>query len=527
MTKRIFCLLLPALLVGQTNGRDVVRDGSGKVQIGSTTLDATKGISAPNLINVCTFAGADTGIKCAAALAASPAGSILDARSCAAGGFTTVSVNKSAHFILPPGALHCTGDCFTQASGGCFTIRTIIEGSGTEATPGTSLVATGTSSGLNLVDSCSLRVFNLTLDASGSTGWGAKIASVSPGSTTAKRIIFENVGVQARNGIWLNDVESATFDNIYAHGDLSGVGLRIDHSQSAGISVTNSHFTGWNFGISGAEVTPYTSGGDFKTKNVQFSTSATADMKKGSVYPLDDIDGFTEGSLHHLVSTADDHGSVNIQGLLVSSNTDSTNHYVVDYTGAGPMRIANVELLDASMIFHYAPSSAAVLAEGSSFPAYPFSLGTNATMVGPDANPRVVASISGNQSIPNNTFTTLTWDTNITAQTRFPIHSTTRNTQNFVVPPGMGGLWGFSASVQVFTTNYVGVLLLKNGSAAVQPVFYAGNALSTSSATPYWQVAAVPGDVFTFQVLQNSGGASNVLGQAGPASSTMTAWRIN
>ena len=63
------------------------------------------------------------------------------------------------------------------------------------------------------------------------------------------------------------------------------------------------------------------------------------------------------------------------------------------------------------------------------------------------------ASKSGNQSIPNNAYTAITWDTE--QYDTDAIHSTSVNTSRFTIPAGKGGKWLFTG-VALWEANATG-----------------------------------------------------------------------
>lgn len=119
------------------------------------------------------------------------------------------------------------------------------------------------------------------------------------------------------------------------------------------------------------------------------------------------------------------------------------------------------------------------------------------------------------QSIPNSTWTGLTWTTEVSDTDGF--HSTSVNTSRFTVPAGMGGKYLVSGNCALSTASATGarsMSILKNGT-----TFYGINGFhpQTTVGEQYGATSAildlVPGDYVEVAVYQTSGGALNTTAQ--------------
>ena len=123
------------------------------------------------------------------------------------------------------------------------------------------------------------------------------------------------------------------------------------------------------------------------------------------------------------------------------------------------------------------------------------------------------ASQSAPQSIPNDTATIVTWDTESEDTDGF--HSITTETGKFIIPTGWGGRYRFETNI-VWAANASGarrVRILRNGAQADQvdnlPRSGATHGMKASA-----NVAMVPGDYLQVEVTQNSGGALTVAAES-------------
>lgn len=116
---------------------------------------------------------------------------------------------------------------------------------------------------------------------------------------------------------------------------------------------------------------------------------------------------------------------------------------------------------------------------------------------------------SGNQSIPDSTFTTLTYNTEV-----FDIggyHSTSSNTDTITIPAGKAGYYIFCLNVQWTgsTGGYRIVYLQKNGGYSNGQMRYWATSTNSGERNSSYStiVYGAVGDTFRTAVLQNSGGA--------------------
>lgn len=126
-----------------------------------------------------------------------------------------------------------------------------------------------------------------------------------------------------------------------------------------------------------------------------------------------------------------------------------------------------------------------------------------------------LVSNSTTQSIPNNTNTVLTWDTEVYDTDGF--HSTSSNTSRLTIPAGVTRVR--LTSMTVFDVNATGfrqAVFLKNGSPAfpgrggTSSPGITGSGVYVLMVSPILEVTA--GDYLEVRAYQNSGGALNVLG---------------
>lgn len=117
---------------------------------------------------------------------------------------------------------------------------------------------------------------------------------------------------------------------------------------------------------------------------------------------------------------------------------------------------------------------------------------------------------SANVSIPNNTATTVTFDSE--RYDSLAIHSTSVSTGRLTIPTGYAGRWRFTAYIR-FASNSVGqrqVRLVHNGTTIVALVASAANPTSQVFLNPSTTWNMAEGDWMEVQVVQDSGGALNV-----------------
>ena len=121
---------------------------------------------------------------------------------------------------------------------------------------------------------------------------------------------------------------------------------------------------------------------------------------------------------------------------------------------------------------------------------------------------------SANQSINNNTYTALTWNSEDYDTDAF--HDTSTNTSRITIPSGKGGKYLITGIVifQDNVTNDRTVYLYKNGVEDFE-MFSMGNAGGFNTSSPMSIVKVLSaGDYIELFALQNSGGSLNIIGGA-------------
>jgi hypothetical protein len=120
----------------------------------------------------------------------------------------------------------------------------------------------------------------------------------------------------------------------------------------------------------------------------------------------------------------------------------------------------------------------------------------------------------GNQSIPNNTATAVTWD--VENYDTDNLHSTVTNTSRFTVPTGKGGKWLFQGTFMFAgnATGYRAAHIYKNGSLFTQ---YIMSAVSAVNGGIQWQqtINLSAADYLEIFALQDTGGALTLYGIGG------------
>ena len=121
---------------------------------------------------------------------------------------------------------------------------------------------------------------------------------------------------------------------------------------------------------------------------------------------------------------------------------------------------------------------------------------------------------SANQSINNNTYTALTWNSEDYDTDAF--HDTSTNTSRITIPSGKGGKYLITGIVifQDNATNDRTVYLYKNGVEDFE-MFSMGNAGGFNTSSPMSIVKVLSAaDYIELFALQNSGGSLNIIGGA-------------
>ena len=118
---------------------------------------------------------------------------------------------------------------------------------------------------------------------------------------------------------------------------------------------------------------------------------------------------------------------------------------------------------------------------------------------------------STSQTIPNDTVTAVTWNSEV--YDTDTIHSTSTNTDRFTIPTGKGGYWYISVFLNWnnMTTGSRRIYINKNGSEQL-------TARNDSASTGYWDMTAngviscAAGDYLSVTVFQTSGGNLDIWG---------------
>lgn len=352
------------------------------VKVGTTVLDPTLGITAPNLINVASFSGADAGQKVAAALAASPSGSVLDGRMLVSGWFTTVAITKNFTLLAGPYTYTCVGSCFTQGAG-TSALRFFLFGAGQTTT---TFKGDGSHAVFDLTDASVMELANFVVNANGYTGASVYLHSNVPGTTTSSRNLIQRVGFSGGGagaiGLWMATVDTTTIRECIFTGPASGasVGIRIDNGNSVSNDVSDTTIQSWARGISNAEIG--SSEGQFRLTNVTFGLNSDADVKILAKSANVSVNGaFTEGSGRFLDTVAGGSSvvsSIEIKDLYVNAVTDVSG-YVISYGGYGPIIIENANLSRTGQKYKFdsgASNGTAIIIGSHSVDADPYVLGT-------------------------------------------------------------------------------------------------------------------------------------------------------